>query len=132
MNRPKDPQKYSNLSILKSVEIYSSISVEMRDTTVIALLKTVHPDHFDIHLFRSHVKLGSDWMEIVQSNENKNVIDNGFQKCTLQEHATQLSGVTVHHKQKVIEVLREQVSLALPESDLPFRGTYELSENYPW
>lgn len=95
---PEAFQTSFRLSILKLVEILSSITSEIGDATVNALLQIRCWAYFDAGLFKSAFKHANDGKYMVHLNEEKVLIENGLQRCTLLKHIALPTGPAVHYK----------------------------------
>lgn len=66
------------------------------------------------------------------------MIEIGFQKCTLQNHAGPPTGLAVQYKWDVMNSMQERVSLSSPETDLMFHSatrfvcTRSAGRTMPW
>lgn len=73
--------------ILKQAETHFSI-LKLGAVPVNDLLQIIHSEGFNIDIFM-HV---NDLKVVVQCSEDRAIIENGFQKCTLLDHVGTLTG----------------------------------------
>lgn len=69
---------------------------------------------------------------MVQRNEEKIIIENRFQKCTLEKPGEPLTELMVYYNRDIIKVLQEQASLASPKTYFVSRPVYHSSVHHTW
>lgn len=113
---PEAPQTSPHLSILKSAEILSSVTVKIGETPVSDPLQFIHSVHFDIDLFKSIFKHACDCKDLVQCSGETIIIENVFHKCNLRKHAWPLTELACTVSQMIWKFCKN--SLALPPPKL--------------
>lgn len=87
----------------------------MWDTPVSDLLRIMHSDNFNVHIFKITFKHVNDCKNILQCSEEKVVIEHGFQNCTLRKVIGPFTGLAVHYKWDSIKVYKNGLALRGPK-----------------
>lgn len=101
----KTLQTSSQLSIFKVTEVFSLVAIKTGRAAVNAMLQISLSACFDMDFSKSpleHLKVRED---MVQRNEEKIIIENRFQKRTLQKPIGCLAILMVHYNADVIKLL---------------------------